>query len=88
MGALSAGDEKEAVACVYGTSVPLSVTRSLLAHQRETAVYLPGDGRPGRPDPVRLSRQRAVDQGHRDQPRATQVLGHRRLGTQEMSGHR
>ncbi len=44
MGALSAGDEKEAVACVYGASVPLSVTRSLLAHQRETAVYLPAMG--------------------------------------------
>lgn len=44
MGALSAGEEKEAVACVYGTSVPLSVTRSLLAHQRETAVYLPAMG--------------------------------------------
>jgi hypothetical protein len=44
MGALSAGDEKEAVACVYGNSVPLSLTRSLLAHQRETAVYLPAMG--------------------------------------------
>jgi hypothetical protein len=44
MGALSAGDEKEAVACVYANSVPLSLTRSLLAHQRETAVYLPATG--------------------------------------------
>jgi hypothetical protein len=44
MGALSAGDEKEAVACVYRNSVPLSLTRSLLAHQRETAVYLPAMG--------------------------------------------
>src|SRR6185437_16641193 len=44
MGALSAGDEKDAVACVYGNSVPLSLTRSLLAHQRETAVYLPAMG--------------------------------------------
>ncbi|HET6211211.1 MAG TPA: hypothetical protein VFD94_12545 [Jatrophihabitans sp.] len=48
MGALSAGDEKEAVACVYANSVPLSLTRSLLAHQRETAVYLPAmDGLDG-----------------------------------------
>jgi hypothetical protein len=44
MGALSAGDEKEALACVYGNSVPLSTTRSLLAHQSETAVYLPAAG--------------------------------------------
>ena len=44
MGALSAGDEKDAVACVYGNSVPLSLTRSLLSHQRETAVYLPAMG--------------------------------------------
>ncbi len=44
MGALSAGNEKEAVACVYGSSVPLSTTRALLAHQQETAVYLPAMG--------------------------------------------
>lgn len=44
MGALSAGNEKEALACVYGNSVPLSTTRSLLAHQSETAVYLPATG--------------------------------------------
>jgi hypothetical protein len=44
MGALSAGDEKEAVACVFGNSVPLSTTRALLAHQQETAVYLPAMG--------------------------------------------
>ena len=44
MGALSAGDEKDAVACVYRNSVPLSLTRSLLAHQSETAVYLPAMG--------------------------------------------
>jgi hypothetical protein len=44
MGALSAGNEKEALACVYRTSVPLATTRSLLAHQSETAVYLPRQG--------------------------------------------
>jgi hypothetical protein len=44
MGALSAGNEKEALACVYDNSVPVSTTRSLLAHQQETAVYLPAMG--------------------------------------------
>jgi hypothetical protein len=43
MGALSAGNEKEAVACVFGNSVPLSTTRALLSHQHETAVYLPAE---------------------------------------------
>ncbi|MEO6701447.1 MAG: hypothetical protein ABI140_21290 [Jatrophihabitantaceae bacterium] len=44
MGALSAGNEKEARACVFGTSVPLATTRSLLGHTAETAVYLPKQG--------------------------------------------
>jgi hypothetical protein len=43
MGALSAGNEKEAVACVFGSTVPLSTTRALLSHERETAVYLPAE---------------------------------------------
>lgn len=44
MGALSAGDEKQAVACVLPGAVPIAVTRSLLATVKGTAVYLPRDG--------------------------------------------
>lgn len=44
MGALSAGDEKQALACVYGRTVPEAVTKSLLGQQRQTAVYLPKQG--------------------------------------------
>ena len=82
MGALSAGDEKEAVACVYGNSVPLSA-HPLAAGAPARDRRLPaGDGRPGRPHPVRLPRQRAGDQGHRDQPARNAILGHRRHGAQ------
>jgi hypothetical protein len=44
MGALSAGNEKQAVACVLPGTVPAAVTRSLLATVKDTAVYLPRDG--------------------------------------------
>ncbi|MFL6161378.1 MAG: hypothetical protein ACJ74U_04040 [Jatrophihabitantaceae bacterium] len=44
MGALSAGNEKQAVACVLPGTVPIAVTRALLAKVRDTAVYLPRDG--------------------------------------------
>jgi hypothetical protein len=44
MGALSAGNEKQAVACVLPGTVPAAVTRSLLATVKGTAVYLPRDG--------------------------------------------
>jgi len=44
MGALSAGNEKQAVECVLPGTVPLPVTRSLLATVKGTAVYLPRDG--------------------------------------------
>jgi hypothetical protein len=44
MGALSAGNEKQAVACVLPGTVPIAVTRGLLATVKGTAVYLPRDG--------------------------------------------
>jgi len=44
MGALSAGNAKQAVACVLPGTVPAAVTRSLLATVKGTAVYLPRDG--------------------------------------------
>jgi hypothetical protein len=44
MGALSAGNAKQAVACVLPGAVPIAVTRSLLATVKGTAVYLPRDG--------------------------------------------
>jgi hypothetical protein len=44
MGALSAGNEKQAVACVLPGTVPIAVTRALLATVKGTAVYLPRDG--------------------------------------------
>jgi len=44
MGALSAGNLKQAVACVLPGTVPAAVTRSLLATVKGTAVYLPRDG--------------------------------------------
>jgi hypothetical protein len=44
MGALSAGNQKQAVACVLPGTVPAAVTRSLLATVKGTAVYLPRAG--------------------------------------------
>ncbi len=44
MGALSAGNVGEAQACVVPWTVPVSLTRSLLATAGGTAVYLPRDG--------------------------------------------
>jgi len=44
IGALSAGDIKQAAACVLPNTVPSTVTRSLLATAGATAVYLPRDG--------------------------------------------
>lgn len=44
MGALSAGNEKQAVECVLPGTVPAAVTRSLLATVKGTAVYLPRNG--------------------------------------------
>lgn len=44
MGALSAGDEKQAAACVFPKSVPAAITHSLVATIKGTAVYLPRDG--------------------------------------------
>src|SRR3954453_7339152 len=44
MGALSAGNEKQATACVLPGTVPATVTRGLLATVKGTAVYLPRDG--------------------------------------------
>lgn len=44
IGALSAGDAKQAAACVLPHTVPSAVTRSLLATAGATAVYLPRDG--------------------------------------------
>jgi hypothetical protein len=41
MGALSAGDEKQAVECVFPNTVPASTTHSLVAHVHGTAAYLP-----------------------------------------------
>lgn len=47
MGALSAGNEKQALACVLPGTVPLAVTRSLSATMTGTAVYLPVSGADG-----------------------------------------
>jgi hypothetical protein len=44
MGALSAGNAAEAMACVLPNTVPEAVTRILLATAGATAVYLPRDG--------------------------------------------
>ncbi|MDQ1721818.1 MAG: hypothetical protein QOI26_1552 [Pseudonocardiales bacterium] len=44
MGALSAGNAKQAMACVLPHTVPAALTRSLLAKDGTTAVYLPRDG--------------------------------------------
>ncbi len=44
LGALSAGNEKEALDCVLPHSVPLATTESLLAKVKNTAVYLPKQG--------------------------------------------
>ncbi|MEO7261075.1 MAG: hypothetical protein ABI047_07465 [Jatrophihabitantaceae bacterium] len=44
MGALSAGNAKQAMACVLPHTVPAAVTRSLLASDSTRAVYLPRDG--------------------------------------------
>ncbi|MEO6501983.1 MAG: hypothetical protein ABIQ09_08735 [Jatrophihabitantaceae bacterium] len=44
MGALSAADAQQAMACVLPNTVPAALTRSLLAHATTTAVYLPRDG--------------------------------------------
>ncbi|HST50325.1 hypothetical protein [Jatrophihabitans sp.] len=44
MGALSAGQLDQAMACVLPNTVPAAVTRSLLASSGQTAVYLPRDG--------------------------------------------
>ena len=44
MGALSAGNQQQALACVLPGTVPVAVTRSLLATVKGTAVYLPRDG--------------------------------------------
>ncbi|MEO7262015.1 MAG: hypothetical protein ABI047_12285 [Jatrophihabitantaceae bacterium] len=43
MGALSAGNPQQAMACVLPGTVPAAITRSLLAHASTTAVYLPRD---------------------------------------------
>lgn len=44
MGALSAGNEKQALACVLPGTVPAAVTHGLLGTTKGTAVYLPRDG--------------------------------------------
>lgn len=44
MGALSAGDLKQAQACVLPGAVPAAVTSGLLATTKGTAVYLPRNG--------------------------------------------
>jgi hypothetical protein len=44
MGALSAGQLNQATACVLPNTVPLTVTRGLLAGAGQAAVYLPRDG--------------------------------------------
>ncbi|MDT4971815.1 MAG: hypothetical protein QOG22_1958 [Pseudonocardiales bacterium] len=46
MGALSAGDEAQALKCVFPHTVPGAVTHGLVAHVSGTAVYLPA-GRNG-----------------------------------------
>ena len=47
MGALSAGNASEAMACVLPGTVPEALTRSLLATAGSTAAYLPRDGADG-----------------------------------------
>ena len=47
MGALSAGNEKQATACVLPRTVPAAVTHGLLATVKGTAVYLPRTGADG-----------------------------------------
>jgi hypothetical protein len=47
MGALSAGDLKQASACVLPHTVPAAVTRGLLASGGRAAAYLPRDGADG-----------------------------------------
>jgi hypothetical protein len=47
LGALSAGDLKQASACVLPHTVPAAVTRSLLASGGRAAAYLPRDGADG-----------------------------------------
>jgi hypothetical protein len=44
LGALSAGQLDQAMACVLPDTVPAAVTRGLLASSGRTAVYLPRDG--------------------------------------------
>ena len=44
MGALSAGNAEQAMACVRPNTVPAALTRSLLATAGSTASYLPRDG--------------------------------------------
>lgn len=44
MGALSAGNEKQAAACVLPGTVPAATTHSLVATVKGTAVYQPRDG--------------------------------------------
>ncbi len=44
LGALSAGDLKQASACVLPNTVPAAVTRGLLGSGGRTAAYLPRDG--------------------------------------------
>jgi hypothetical protein len=44
MGALSAGNAAQAMACVQPHTVPVALTRSLLASSGGTASYLPRDG--------------------------------------------
>jgi hypothetical protein len=41
MGSLSAGQESQALDCVYPNTVPASTTHGLVAHASRTAVYLP-----------------------------------------------
>jgi hypothetical protein len=49
MGALSAGDEAQALKCVFPETVPRAVTHGLVAHVSGTAVYLPAPGGPNGP---------------------------------------
>jgi len=44
MGALSAGNEKQASACVLPNAVPATTVHALLGGQAGTAVYLPRAG--------------------------------------------
>lgn len=47
LGALSAGDEAQALKCVLPHTVPSAVTHSLVARVKDTAVYLPMPGADG-----------------------------------------